>query len=169
MRPAPLYPLSDEDRRLLVTPMFSPHAFIETDRGVIELELAILDAPVTVANFVALARRNFFDGIAIHRVVADFVVQDGDPRGDSEGGPGYTIRDEINMRPYLRGTVGMALDWKDTGGSQFFITHSPQPHLDGRYSVFGNVVTGMDVVDTLVPGDVIRRVRVWDGITPQTQ
>ncbi len=82
----------------------------------------------------------------------DFVVQDGDPRGDGEGGPGYTIRDEINMRPYLRGTVGMALDWKDTGGSQFFITHSPQPHLDGRYTVFGHVVNGMEVVDRLAPG-----------------
>ena len=70
-------------------------------------------------------------------MVPDFVVQDGDPRGDGEGGPGYTIRDEINQRPYLRGTVGMALDWEDTGGSQFFITHSPQPHLDARYTVFG--------------------------------
>jgi cyclophilin family peptidyl-prolyl cis-trans isomerase len=98
-------------------------------------------------------------------VVPDFVVQDGDPRGDGEGGPGYTIRDEINMRPYLRGTVGMALDWEDTGGSQFFITHSPQPHLDGRYTVFGHVVAGMDVVDRLVPWDVIRRVRIWDGVT----
>ena len=74
-------------------------------------------------------------------------MQDGDPRGDGEGGPGYTIRDELNERPYLRGTVGMALSWKDTGGSQFFITHSPQPHLDGRYTAFGHVVNGMDVVD----------------------
>jgi len=149
----------------LITPQFSPHAYIETDRGTIELELAILDAPLTVANFIALARRGFFDGIAIHRIVPDFVVQDGDPRGDGEGGPGYTIRDEINMRPYLRGTLGMALDWEDTGGSQFFITHSPQPHLDGRYTVFGHVVAGMDVVDRLIPGDVIRRVRIWDGLT----
>jgi len=165
IRPAPLRPLTEAERGWLITPTFSPHAFIETDRGVIELELTILDAPLTVANFVALARRNFFDGIAIHRVVADFVVQDGDPRGDGEGGPGYTIRDEINMRPYLRGTLGMALDWEDTGGSQFFITHSPQPHLDGRYTVLGHVVNGMDVVDQLAPGDVIRRVRIWDGIT----
>ena len=165
IRPAPVRPLTEQERRWLVSPPFSPHAFIETDRGVIELELAILDAPLTVANFVALARRNFFDGVAIHRVVADFVVQDGDPRGDGEGGPGYTIRDEINMRPYLRGTLGMALDWEDTGGSQFFITHSPQPHLDGRYTVFGHVVEGMGVVDRLVPGDVIRRVRIWDGLT----
>jgi cyclophilin family peptidyl-prolyl cis-trans isomerase len=118
-----------------------------------------------VANFVALARRGFFNGIAIHRVVPDFVVQDGDPRGDGEGGPGYTIRDEINMRPYLRGTLGMALDWEDTGGSQFFITHSPQPHLDGRYTVFGHVVEGMDVVDRMVQGDVVRRVRIWDGVS----
>jgi cyclophilin family peptidyl-prolyl cis-trans isomerase/HEAT repeat protein len=158
-------PVADQEWQALVSPRFSPHAFIETDRGVIEVELAILDAPRTVANFVALVRRGFFDGIAIHRVVPDFVVQDGDPRGDGEGGPGFTIRDEINMRPYLRGTVGMALDWEDTGGSQFFITHSPQPHLDGRYTVFGHVVAGMDVVDRLVPWDVIRRVRIWDGVT----
>jgi cyclophilin family peptidyl-prolyl cis-trans isomerase/HEAT repeat protein len=150
----------------LVSPTFSPHAFIETDQGTIEVELAILDAPLTVGNFIALARKGFFDGMAIHRIVPDFVVQAGDPRGDGEGGPGYSIRDEINMRPYLRGTVGMALDWADTGGSQFFITHSPQPHLDGRYTVFGHVVSGMDAVDHLVQWNVIRRVTIWDGVTP---
>ena len=167
IRPAPAgRSVSDEEWKWLISPPFSPHAYIETDRGQVEFELAVLDAPLTVANFIALARRGFFDGMAIHRVVPDFVIQDGDPRGDGEGGPGYTIRDEINMRPYLRGTVGMALDWEDTGGSQFFITHSPQPHLDGRYTVFGHVVSGMEVVDRLVPGDVIRRVRVWDGVTP---
>ncbi len=166
IRPAPAgRAVSDAELGSLINPQFSPHAYIETDRGTIELELAILDAPLTVANFIALARRGFFDGIAIHRIVPDFVIQDGDPRGDGEGGPGYTIRDEINMRPYLRGTLGMALDWEDTGGSQFFITHSPQPHLDGRYTVFGHVVAGMDVVDRLIPGDVIRRVRIWDGVT----
>lgn len=85
--------------------------------------------------------------------------------GDGEGGPGYTIRDEINQRPYLRGTVGMALAGKDTGGSQYFITHSPQPHLDGRYTVFGSVVNGMDVVDRITQWDVVRRVRIWDGVT----
>ena len=95
-----------------------------------------------MANFVSLARKNFLGATPFHRVVPNFVAQDGDPRGDGEGGPGYTIRDEINQRPYLRGTVGMALDWEDTGGSQFFITHSPQPHLDGRYTVFGHVVAG---------------------------
>ena len=101
--------------------------------------------------------------MTFHRVVPNFVVQGGDPRGDSEGGPGYTIRDEINQRPYLRGTVGMALDWKDTGGSQFFITQSPQPHLDARYTVFGRVTRGMEIVDRIQPWDVIRRVLVWDG------
>jgi cyclophilin family peptidyl-prolyl cis-trans isomerase/HEAT repeat protein len=165
IRPAPAgRAISDPEWTWLIAPPFSPHAYIETDRGTVQIELAILDAPLTVANFVALARKQFFDGLAIHRVVPDFVVQDGDPRGDGEGGPGYTVRDEINMRPYLRGMVGMALDWEDTGGSQFFITHSPQPHLDGRYTVFGHVLDGMDVVDRLRPGDVIRRVRIWDGI-----
>ena len=160
-------PLSTDEWQTLLNPRFSPHAYIETDRGEIQIELAILDAPLTVANFVALARRGFFNGVAIHRVVPDFVVQDGDPRGDGEGGPGYSIRDEINQRPYLRGTVGMALDWEDTGGSQFFITHSPQPHLDTRYTVFGHVVRGMEVVDQIRQWDVIRRIRIWDGITPQ--
>jgi cyclophilin family peptidyl-prolyl cis-trans isomerase len=135
----------------LLSPTFSPPAYI-------------VDAPRTVANFMALTRKGFFTNIPWHRVVADFVVQGGDPRGDGEGGPGYTIRDEINQRPYMRGTVGMALDWADTGGSQFFITHSPQPHLDGRYTVFGQVVAGMDVVDRLRQWDVVRTVRVWDGV-----
>jgi len=167
IRPATVpRPVDDPAWRSLVTPTYSPHAFIETDKGTIEIELAIADAPVTVNNFITLAGKGFFDGNGVHRVVADFVVQDGDPRGDGEGGPGYAIRDEINQRPYLRGTVGMALDWEDTGGSQFFITHSPQPHLDARYTVFGHVVSGMDVVDRIVPWDVIRSVRIWDGVTP---
>jgi cyclophilin family peptidyl-prolyl cis-trans isomerase len=168
IRPAaPGRPVDSPEWQALVSPPFSPHAFIETDKGTIEIELAVLDAPLTVDNFVTLARKGFFNGLAIHRVVPDFVVQDGDPRGDGEGGPGYTIRDELNQRPYLRGTVGMALDWEDTGGSQFFITHSPQPHLDARYTVFGHVVDGMDVVDRIVPWDRVRRVRIWDGVSPQ--
>ena len=169
IRPAPAErSLTAADWEFVITPKFSPHAYIDTDRGTIELELAVLDAPMTVASFMDLARRGFFNGVAIHRVVPDFVVQDGDPRGDGEGGPGYTIRDEINQRPYLRGTVGMALDWPDTGGSQFFITHSPQPHLDTGYTVFGHVVNGMDVVDRIEPYDVIQRVRIWDGSTTQS-
>jgi len=166
IRPAPSDVAAD-DRRLLalVNPQYSPHAFIETDKGTIEIELAVLDAPLTVDNFVTLARKGYFTGLTVHRVVPDFVVQDGDPRGDGEGGPGYTIRDEINQRPYLRGTVGMALAGKDTGGSQFFITHSPQPHLDARYTVFGHVVSGMEVVDRIAPSDIVRGVRIWDGVT----
>jgi cyclophilin family peptidyl-prolyl cis-trans isomerase/HEAT repeat protein len=165
MRPAPpARPITDAEWTWLQAPPFSPHAYIETGRGTIELELAVLDAPLTVANFIDLARKGFFNGVPIHRVVPDFVVQDGDPRGDGEGGPGYAIRDEINERPYLRGTVGMALDWKDTGGSQFFITHSPQPQLDGKYTVFGQVVNGLDIVDQIQPRDVIRSVTVWDGV-----
>jgi cyclophilin family peptidyl-prolyl cis-trans isomerase/HEAT repeat protein len=165
MRPAPLTPVPDmPSLDTLIEPKYSPQAYIDTSKGTIQFELAILDAPHTVANFMALVRRNYFRGVQLHRVVPDFVVQDGDPRGDGEGGPGYTIRDEINQRPYLRGTVGMALEWADTGGSQFFITHSPQPHLDGRYTVFGQVVAGMDVVDRLQQWDTIERIRVWDGV-----
>ena len=165
MRPAPAAPLTElNDLTPLINPTVSPMAYIDTEKGMIQIELAVLDAPRTVVNFVSLARKNFLGATPFHRVVPNFVVQDGDPRGDGEGGPGYTIRDEINQRPYLRGTVGMALDWEDTGGSQFFITHSPQPHLDGRYTVFGHVVAGMDVVDRLVQGDQIRTVRVWDGV-----
>ena len=163
MRPAPGTPPAPYDDAELRAPQTSPHAFVETARGTIEFELAVLDAPQTTRNFMNLARKGYFNGLQIHRVVPNFVVQDGDPRGDGEGGPGYTIRDEINDRPYLRGAVGMALDWRDTGGSQFFITHSPQPHLDGRYTVFGHVVNGMEVVDRIQQGDTIQRVRVWDG------
>ena len=167
IRPAPtMVGVDTYQAARLVSPPVSTQIYIDTDRGTIQVELAVLDAPLTVENFVALARKGFFNGLAIHRVVPDFVIQDGDPRGDGEGGPGYTIRDEINERPYLRGTVGMALDpWPDTGGSQWFITHSPQPHLDARYTVFGRVVSGMDVVDKIQQFDVIRAVRVWDGQT----
>lgn len=164
MRPAPppaVPELAAVER--LVSPPYSPTAYVDTEKGSFQFELAVIDAPRTVANFVSLVRKGYFNGVQLHRVVPDFVVQDGDPRGDGEGGPGYTIRDEINQRPYLRGTVGMALDWADTGGSQFFITHSPQPHLDGRYTVFGQVIAGMDVVDRLAQWDLIQRIRVWDG------
>ena len=150
----------------VVNPTVSTQVYLETDRGLIQIELAVIDAPLTVENFITLARRGYFNGLSVHRVVANFVIQDGDPRGDGEGGPGFTIRDEFNERPYLRGTVGMALDpWPDTGGSQWFITHSPQPHLDARYTVFGRVIAGMEFVDQIQQGDVIRQVHVWDGTT----
>ena len=165
IRPAPAGS-TDYGMRALVDPSVSPHVYIDTPRGTIQIELAVLDAPLTAANFMRLARRGYFDGLTFHRVVSNYVVQGGDPRSDGEGGPGYTIRDELNQLPFLRGTVGMALDWEDTGGSQFFITRLPQPRLDGRYTAFGRVVAGMDVVDQLQPGDVMQRVRVWDGVQP---
>jgi HEAT repeat protein/cyclophilin family peptidyl-prolyl cis-trans isomerase len=165
IRPAPTTVAPDVYARL-VNPPVSTQVYLDTDRGTIQVELAVLDAPLTVENFIALARKGFFNGLSVHRVVPDFVVQDGDPRGDGEGGPGYSIRDELNQRPYLRGTIGMALDpWPDTGGSQYFIAHSPQPHLDAKYTVFGRVIAGMDVVDKIQQWDVIRAVRVWDGQT----
>ena len=164
IRPAPAR-MAPEDYQApaLTSPTVSTQAFIDTDRGTIQLELAVLDAPLMVGNFVSLVKKGFFTGLTFHRVVPDFVIQGGDPRGDGEGGPGYTVRDEISERPYLRGTVGIALDWADTGGSQFFITHSPQPHLDAKYTVIGRVINGMDVVDRIQQNDIIRRIRVWDG------
>ena len=152
----------------LGAPTVSPRAYVDTSKGSIEIALAVVDAPITTHNFARLADRGFFNGLRIHRVVPDFVVQDGDPRGDGNGGPGYTIRDELNDLPYLRGTVGMALSGPDTGGSQWFITHSPQPHLDAKYTVFGHVVAGMDVVDKLTQDDTIVRIRIWDG-TPRPE
>ncbi|HEX8393449.1 MAG TPA: peptidylprolyl isomerase [Longimicrobium sp.] len=134
-------------------------AVITTDRGEIEVEFFGQEAPLTVQNFLTLAQRGYFDGQEWPRVVPNFVIQGGDPRGDTSGGPGYAIRDEINRHVYGRGTLGMALSGPDTGGSQWFITHSPQPHLDGTYTVFGQVVRGMDVVDRILPGDRILRIR----------
>jgi cyclophilin family peptidyl-prolyl cis-trans isomerase/HEAT repeat protein len=140
----------------------SVRAVVLTDKGAFTLELLPEEAPLTVDNFVGLARRNYFNNVLFHRVVPNFVVQGGDPRGDGNGGPGYQIRCEINDVPYDRGAVGMALSGKDTGGSQWFVTHSPQPHLDGGYTVFGRVVEGMEVVDRIVRGDRIRSVTVTE-------
>ncbi|HXG68319.1 MAG TPA: peptidylprolyl isomerase, partial [Blastocatellia bacterium] len=141
----------------------NPVAVIHTKKGDIRIELFAEDAPMTVDNFIQLARSKFFDGLTFMRVVPNFVVQTGDPRNDQNGGPGYSIRCEINLHPYQAGTVGMALSGKDTGGSQFFITHSPQPHLDGGYTAFGQVVAGMDVVNRLARGDVMERVEIVGG------
>ncbi|HEY4734912.1 MAG TPA: peptidylprolyl isomerase, partial [Gemmatimonadaceae bacterium] len=131
------------------------NATINTVRGPIRLEMFGADAPITVWNFLTLARSGYYRNTRFHRVVPNFVAQDGDPRDDGNGGPGYSIRDEMNRRRYERGAVGMALSGPDTGGSQYFITHSPQPHLDGHYTVFGRVVSGFDVLDRLVQGDRI--------------
>jgi cyclophilin family peptidyl-prolyl cis-trans isomerase/HEAT repeat protein len=135
-----------------------PRVRVVTSRGELVVELLPSEAPLTVESFLRLARVGYFNGQDWPRVVPNFVVQGGDPRGDTSGGPGYAIRDEINRLPYLRGTVGMALSGPDTGGSQFFVTHSPQPHLDGGYTVFGRVVQGMDVVDRILQGDRIIRI-----------
>ena len=139
-------------------------AVVTTSKGSFVIELLSEDASLTVDNFVMLARKGFFNGQMIPRVVPNFVVQAGDPRGDTNGGPGYQIRCEINEVPYDRAAVGMALSGKDTGGSQWFVTHSPQPHLDGGYTVFGLVISGMAVIDAIVRGDTIRSVRITEGV-----
>jgi cyclophilin family peptidyl-prolyl cis-trans isomerase/HEAT repeat protein len=147
--------------RAIVVPVTSGktlNATINTVRGPIRLELFGTEAPITVWNFLSLARSGYYRNTRFHRVVPNFVAQDGDPRDDGNGGPGYAIRDEMNRHRYERGAVGMALSGPDTGGSQYFITHSPQPHLDGHYTVFGRVVGGYDVLDKIVQGDLITRV-----------
>jgi len=133
-------------------------AVLHTSKGEIEWAFYRTEATQTVKNFVRLASRGYFDGLVLHRVVPNFVIQDGDPTGTGSGGPGYTIRCEYNRLHYEPGRVGMALSGKDTGGSQWFITHSPQLHLDGRYTIFARVTRGMDVVHRLVQGDRILEV-----------
>lgn len=139
-----------------------PHsAVIETVRGPIEILLLAQDAPITAVNFADLAEAGYYDGTSFMRVVPNFVIQGGDPRNDMSGGPGYSIRDEINLQKYTRGAVGMALSGPDTGGSQFFITHSPQHHLDGGYTIFGRVTDGMtDTVDQIRRGDAVKTIRI---------
>jgi cyclophilin family peptidyl-prolyl cis-trans isomerase/HEAT repeat protein len=135
-------------------------AVVTTSKGSFTIELLPNDAPLNVDNFLTLAQKGYFRNITFHRVVPNFVIQGGDPRGDGNGGPGYQIRCEINEVAYDRGAVGMALSGKDTGGSQWFVTHSPQPHLDGGYTVFGRVIAGLDVVDNISRGDVIQSIRI---------
>jgi cyclophilin family peptidyl-prolyl cis-trans isomerase/HEAT repeat protein len=150
---------SFEVYKLIVESTRRPHTVeVHTNRGTLRLRLDCPQAPRTCLNFLQLARQHFYDGLLFHRVVPDFVVQTGDPRGDGFGGPGYTLRDELNPARYRRGVVGMALAGPDTGGSQFFITLSPQPHLDGGYTVFGEVVAGFEVLDALRAGDRIEHV-----------
>ncbi len=135
-------------------------AILHTTKGEIEWAFYREDAVQTVKNFVRLAERGYFNGLSVHRVVPNFVIQDGDPTGTGSGGPGYSIRCEYNQRRYEPGMVGMALSGKDTGGSQWFITHSPQPHLNGRYTIFAHVTRGMDVVQRIVQGDRVLRVEL---------
>jgi cyclophilin family peptidyl-prolyl cis-trans isomerase len=151
----------DVVRRYLtgVDSLARPHVVIETEgRGPIEIELLGPDAPLTVDNFLRLVARRFFDRNRWHRVVPNFVVQDGDPRGDGFGGPGGAIRDEINRNRYDGPMLGMALSGPDTGMSQWFINLSAQPHLDGTYTVFGKVVNGAATLIRITQGDVIRTI-----------
>jgi peptidyl-prolyl cis-trans isomerase B (cyclophilin B) len=137
-------------------------ATFETGSGSFQAELHASDAPLTVHNFVKLAKEGALDGQVFHRVVPGFVIQDGDPRGDGNGGPSWRIRCEINTRRYGEGAVGMALSGKDTGGSQYFVTQSPQPHLDGGYTLFGQIIKGQDVVNRMVQGEMIRTVSIHE-------
>ena len=155
-QPAPLASYPDGFERAPA----ETHAVLTTSAGTIEWRLLGDEAPQTVRNFVTLAKRGYFDHRQVHRVVPDFVIQDGDPTGTGSGGPGYTIRCEYNHERYTSGQVGMALSGKDTGGSQWFITLAPQPHLNGRYTIFATVTKGLDVAKRITQGATIEHVEI---------
>jgi peptidyl-prolyl cis-trans isomerase B (cyclophilin B) len=148
-----------------IDPTKSYRAVIETSRGSIELELYPQHAPNTVNNFVFLAREGFYNNVSFHRVISDFVIQGGDPTGTGRGGPGYTFPDEVKGNPlkHETGMISMANSGPNTNGSQFFITHSPQPHLNGRHTVFGKVVSGQEVVNAIQQGDIMLRVTIHEA------
>ncbi len=135
---------------------------METSKGLIELQLYPEYAPKTVNNFVFLAREGYYDGVIFHRVIDNFVIQGGDPTGTGAGGPGYKFEDELQDNPLKHESkvISMANAGPNTNGSQFFITHSPQPHLDGKHTVFGKVSSGVDVVDAIRQGDRIEKVEI---------
>lgn len=133
-------------------------AIIETDKGNLVLELFASDVPVTVNNFVFLAREGFYDGTTFHRVIPDFMAQGGDPTGTGRGGPGYSFPDEFTEHTHVTGALSMANAGPDTNGSQFFITYTPQHGLDGKHSVFGQLIQGMDVLEKIKNGDIIKRI-----------
>jgi len=135
-------------------------ATIETGKGNIELELFAGDVPVTVNNFVFLAREGFYDNTTFHRVIAGFMAQGGDPAGTGAGGPGYKFADEFTGHTHVKGALSMANAGPNTNGSQFFITYAPQPHLDGKHSVFGQLVNGTDVLEAIRQGDIITRIAI---------
>lgn len=139
-------------------------AKMETNKGTIEIEFYPQYAPKTVNNFVFLARNGFYDGVVFHRVISNFVIQGGDPTGTGTGGPGYRFEDELKGNPlkHETGVLSMANAGANTNGSQFFITHSPQPHLDGKHTVFGKVTQGMDVVNAIRQGDKMTKVTVYE-------
>lgn len=147
---------------MTIDPTKTYQAFIATNRGTIELQLLPQHAPKTVNNFVFLAQEGFYDGVTFHRVIGNFMIQGGDPTGTGSGGPGYRFEDEVRNNPlkHETGVISMANAGPNTNGSQFFITHSPQPHLNGRHTVFGRVLRGQDVVDSIRQGDVIESIRI---------
>lgn len=140
-------------------------ATFETERGTIELELHPTCAPKTVNNFVFLAREGFYDGLTFHRVIKNFMIQGGDPTGSGSGGPGYKFEDEFKGNPLLHetGVISMANAGPNTNGSQFFITHAPQPHLNDKHTVFGKVVKGQNVVDAIKQGDKMLKITIREG------
>ncbi len=152
----------DRQPEMQIDPQKAYRITLETNRGVIELELFPGYAPKTVNNFVFLAREGFYDGVTFHRVIADFMIQGGDPTGTGRGGPGYRFEDELAGNPlkHEAKVISMANAGPDTNGSQFFITHSPQPHLNGKHTVFGKVVAGSEVVDAIQQGDQMQKVSV---------
>ncbi|TVR85266.1 MAG: peptidylprolyl isomerase [Spirochaetaceae bacterium] len=135
---------------------------LTTNKGEIELQLFPEHAPKTVNNFVFLSEQSFYDGVVFHRVIPNFMIQCGDPTGTGRGGPGYTFEDETKGNPlkHEAKVLSMANAGPNTNGSQFFITHAPQPHLDGKHTVFGKVIRGEDVVDLVAQGDIISAVHV---------
>ena len=145
-----------------IDPKKTYYVTIETNKGNIELELYPQYAPKTVNNFVFLTKEGFYDGVTFHRVISDFMIQGGDPTGTGTGGPGYRFEDEFKSNPLVHetGTLSMANAGPNTNGSQFFITHSPQPHLNGKHTVFGKVVKGQNVVNAIRQGDVMNKVVV---------
>ena len=139
------------------------HAVIETSRGTIAFRFQAKDAPKTCENFVKLAKQGFYDNLTWHRVVADFVIQAGCPKGDGTGGPGYSIDAELNELKHVKGTVAMARKQAlNTAGSQFYIARKALPHLDKQYTVFGQVTSGFDVIDKIKPGDAIKKVSILE-------
>ena len=152
----------DSPPEMTIDPSKTYRATIETNRGPVTLDLYPEHAPKTVNNFVFLARQGYYDGVSFHRVIDDFVVQGGDPTGSGMGGPGYSFEDETDGNPlkHETGVISMANAGPNTNGSQFFITHSPQAHLDGRHTVFGKVVGGMETVNEIQAGDVMEKVSV---------
>jgi peptidyl-prolyl cis-trans isomerase B (cyclophilin B) len=145
-----------------IDPAKNYRARIETNKGTVVLELYPNHAPKTVNNFVFLAQQGFYDGLKFHRVISNFMIQGGDPNGTGTGGPGYRFEDEVRNNPlrHETGVISMANAGPNTNGSQFFITHSPQPHLNGRHTVFGKVIEGQDVVNAIRQGDTMQKVTI---------